>query len=146
MPVRRSGVEKANPGSDGTTTSKASRGSPPNAAGSASLGIFDAEGGDLLGSIGFRTEHFARVEFGYWTRADRRGRGIVPRALRLVSRWAVEELGAKRLQLHADVANLASQRAAEKAGFTREGVRRSYIEIDGERRDVVGFSLLPDEL
>ena len=36
MPARGSGVEKVKPGSEGTTTSKASAGSPPNAAGSAS--------------------------------------------------------------------------------------------------------------
>ena len=36
MPVRRSGEEKPKPGSDGTTTSNASAGSPPYAAGSAS--------------------------------------------------------------------------------------------------------------
>ena len=36
MPGVVSGVEKPKPGSEGTTTSKASAGSPPNAAGSAS--------------------------------------------------------------------------------------------------------------
>jgi RimJ/RimL family protein N-acetyltransferase len=117
-----------------------------NADGSASMGVFDAETGALLGSIGFRAEHFDRVEFGYWAHVAHRGRGLMPRALRLLTRWVVEETGAKRLQLHADVENIASQRVAEKAGFTREGVRRSYIEVRGERRDAVGFSLLPDEL
>jgi RimJ/RimL family protein N-acetyltransferase len=117
-----------------------------NAEGAGSLGVFDSETGELLGSIGFRSEHFGRVELGYWTHREHRGRGITPRALRLISRWAVDELGAQRLQLHAEVENIASQRVAEKAGFTREGVRRSYIESAGERRDAVGFSLLPDEL
>lgn len=117
-----------------------------NAEGSGNMGVFDAGTGELLGAVGFRAEHFDRVEFGYWAHLAHRGRGITPRALRLLARWVVEETGAKRLQLHAEVENIASQRVAEKAGFTREGVRRSYIEVAGERRDAVGFSLLPDEL
>jgi RimJ/RimL family protein N-acetyltransferase len=35
---------------------------------------------------------------------------------------------------------------AEKAGFTREGVQRSWMDVRGERRDMVSYSLLPDEL
>jgi RimJ/RimL family protein N-acetyltransferase len=35
---------------------------------------------------------------------------------------------------------------AEKAGFTREGVLRSYMQSRGRRDDMVAFSLLPDEL
>jgi ribosomal-protein-alanine N-acetyltransferase len=66
--------------------------------------------------------------------------------LRLMTRWVAENTGAGRLQLHADVENIASQRVAEKAGFIREGVQRSWIDIRGERRDMVSYSLLPDEL
>jgi [ribosomal protein S5]-alanine N-acetyltransferase len=33
-------------------------------------------------------------------------------------------------------------RVAEKAGFTREGVLRSYMEFNGRRRDGVMYSLL----
>ena len=117
-----------------------------NAEGAGNLGVFDTASGELLGAIGFRPHHFDVYELGYWTHRDHRGRGITPRALRLLARWAVDELGAKRLQLHAEVDNVASQRVAEKAGFTREGIRRSYVETDGVRRDAVGFSLLPDEL
>ena len=46
-----------------------------------------------------------------------------------------------------DPDNIASQRVAEKAGFTREGVLRSMlVNRDGSRRDGVMFSLLPEEL
>ena len=61
-------------------------------------------------------------------------------------RWVVENTVAKRLQLHADVENAASQRVAEKAGFTREGVQRGWLEVRGERRDMVSYSLLADEI
>jgi len=75
--------------------------------------------------------------------AGARGRGIASRALRLVSAWALDELGVGRLQLHADVENVPSQRVAERAGYVREGVVRGWIEMRGERRDHLVYSLLP---
>ena len=108
----------------------------------AAFAIVDAATGELLGGIGMRSEGEGRFEVGYWVRRERRRRGIASRALRLISAWALGGLGAARLQLHADVENEASQRVAERAGFTREGVLRSWIEHRGERRDHVLYSLL----
>ena len=70
------------------------------------------------------------------------------RAVGLVSRWAFQELRCERLQLRADADNVASQRVAEKAGFTREGVLRSvHFNARQKRRvDYVMFSLLPLDL
>jgi RimJ/RimL family protein N-acetyltransferase len=52
-----------------------------------------------------------------------------------------------RLQLHTDPDNVASQRVAESAGFTREGVLRAYnARRDGTRADAVVYSLLPEDL
>ena len=117
-----------------------------NAEGSGNVGVFDAQSGELLGACGFGAKPSERYEFGYWVASAHRWRGIAPRALRLIARWVAENTGAGRLQLHADVENIASQRVAEKAGFTREGVQRSWIDVRGERRDMVSYSLLPDEL
>ena len=41
---------------------------------------------------------------------------------------------------------MPSQRVAEKAGFRREGVLRSFRELKGMRRDYVIYSLLPGDL
>jgi [ribosomal protein S5]-alanine N-acetyltransferase len=84
---------------------------------------------------------------GYWCAADARGRGVTTRALRLLSKHSLEELGLERLELITDPDNRASQRVAEKVGFQREGVLRSHLlHPDGRRRDSVMFSLLPGEL
>jgi RimJ/RimL family protein N-acetyltransferase len=87
-------------------------------------------------------------EVGYWTAAEARGRGVTTRAVRLLAGWAIGDCGVERLELRADVDNVASQRVAEKAGFTREGVLRSqhYNPRVGRRVDHVMFSLLPGEL
>jgi RimJ/RimL family protein N-acetyltransferase len=65
--------------------------------------------------------------------------------LRLVTRWAFEELGAGRVQLITAPDNVGSRRVAEKVGFRREGLLRSLVLIKGTRRDAVMYSLLPDD-
>jgi RimJ/RimL family protein N-acetyltransferase len=56
--------------------------------------------------------------------------------------------GAARVQLRADVENVASRRVAEKAGFRLEGVLRSAHANPrlGRRQDWAMYSLLPREL
>src|SRR4051794_38424772 len=110
--------------------------------------ITEASSGRILGSIGLTPGPSDVVEIGYWTRADARGRGYMTRALVLASRWAVSELRAARVQLRADVENVASCRVAEKAGFTRDGVLRSAYWSDRlkRRQDWAMYSLLPDDL
>src|SRR5262245_24620430 len=87
-----------------------------------------------------------RASVGYWLEPHARGRGIVTHAVRLVARWAFEELGIARLELTCGPDNQASQRVAERCGFSREGVLRSHRSFKGRRRDTVIFSLLPGEL
>ena len=41
--------------------------------------------------------------------------------------------------------NVASMRVAERAGFQREGVLRSWVDVNGDRVDHVSFSLLPTD-
>lgn len=104
--------------------------------------------GVLAGSIGMSVnEPNYRGRIGYWVAAAVRGRGVCTRALRLLSQWALEELGLQRLDLFTDPDNQASQRVAEKVGFRREGVLRAHLRHpDGRIRDSVMFSLLPGEL
>lgn len=59
----------------------------------------------------------------YWVAPSARGRGIAPAAVRLGSQWLFS-LGFQRLELVHSVANRASCRVAEKAGYAFEGVRR----------------------
>jgi [ribosomal protein S5]-alanine N-acetyltransferase len=72
--------------------------------------------------------------------------GVHAAAVRLLAAWALREWGLRRLQLATLVEDAASQDAAEEAGFRREGVLRSWSELDGRRVDMVMFSLLPGDL
>jgi RimJ/RimL family protein N-acetyltransferase len=101
----------------------------------------------VLGAIGLkRFPARGAAEVGYWLAADARGNGHISRAVRLVARWALVDLGFARLELFTEPDNAPSQRVAERCGFTREGVLRSYLELKDRRSDVVMFSLLPEDL
>jgi RimJ/RimL family protein N-acetyltransferase len=105
------------------------------------------EDATLVGSIALRVGKHETGYVGYWCEKGARGRGITTRALRRVCCYGLDDLALERLDLTADVENLASQRVAEKIGFRREGVMRSHLRRpDGHRRDSVLFSLLPGEL
>lgn len=87
-----------------------------------------------------------RGSIGYWLLPEARGKGLATRAVRLVSRWALLELGLARLALLTEPANVRSRRVAERCGFRLEGVLRSVAEIDGRRVDYCSFSLLPGDI
>jgi len=105
-------------------------------------------GGAPVGSMGLRIDEADRdiAEAGYMVAPAARGRGVATTALRLLSRWALEDLGIARVHLTTHVDNPASQRVAERAGFRREGVLRSWEELRGERLDLVMYSLVGADL
>jgi RimJ/RimL family protein N-acetyltransferase len=109
--------------------------------------ITDASDGSVLGAAGIHNldPETGRCSAGYWVAADARGRGIATRAMRLLTAHAFDELGAKRIELWIEPVNVASLRVAERAGFMREGLLRSFMEISGERRDMLMYSLLPGD-
>ena len=87
----------------------------------------------------------ARAEVGYWLAKEARGQGHVTRAVRLVTGWGFRHLGLERIDLMAATENPASQRVAERCGFTREAVLRSYLVGKDGRQDMVAFGLLARE-
>ena len=67
------------------------------------------------------------AEVGYWVLPEARGRGVATRALQALSETLFDDLGFRRLELEHSIANPASCRVAEKAGFAAEGVRRAAV-------------------
>jgi [ribosomal protein S5]-alanine N-acetyltransferase len=111
------------------------------------LVIADAATDRLLGSIGVHVNRGdGRSDVGYWLTPQTRGRGVMARALRLFSRWIFDNLGTERIEITVEPRNSASRAVAERAGYSFEGVLRSYTEIKGQRRDMAMYSLLRDEL
>lgn len=110
------------------------------------LAVFE-EGGEAIGSIGLRPDPHDReiVEVGYVVAAPARGRGVATRAVRLAVEWALREWRPARVQLTTTSDNVASHRVAERAGFRREGVLRSWAQTRGRRVDLVMWSRLPGD-
>lgn len=78
-------------------------------------------------------------EVGYWTAAWARGRGVAPRAVTALSRWAFAEFPAlERLDLLHQVDNVASCRVAQKSGYTFREVlpARPPFPLDGHRHSL----------
>ena len=66
-------------------------------------------------------------ELGIGLFEEETGKGYGPDVLRTLGRFLLEEEGYHRVQLATDVANVAMRRAAEKAGFSLEGVLRGFM-------------------
>ena len=88
------------------------------------LAIADAESDEFIGAISLLRFVWdeARCEVGYWLAPEGRGRGAATTAARLLSQWAMASLPIERVEIRTHPENAASQRVAERAGFTREGI------------------------
>jgi RimJ/RimL family protein N-acetyltransferase len=86
------------------------------------------------------------AEIGYWVAPWARRNGSASRAAALLAPWAIKNLTFARIACDVDVDNVASQRVAERAGFTRDGVLRSMLEVKGRRWTLAAYSLTADDL
>lgn len=76
---------------------------------------------------------------------DARGKGCAGEALRLLCAYAFNQLNLNRVWLRVAKQNTSAVRAYERAGFTREGVLRQDIFIDGQYEDALIMGLLARE-
>jgi RimJ/RimL family protein N-acetyltransferase len=115
--------------------------------GCAQFAVVERASGRVVGGVGVpRVSWAAGVgEVGYVIGALWRGRGYATEAVVAVTDWAFAH-GIARMELTPDPANVASQRVAAAAGFTREGMRRSAGPArGGGRADQVVWVRLPGD-
>ncbi|MGP3964327.1 GNAT family N-acetyltransferase [Nonomuraea sp. 3N208] len=77
---------------------------------------------------------------------SRWGSGYGTDALRVICRYAFEEMGLHRLTLWVVADNTAAVRAYTKVGFVEEGRRREAFRTRGKRHDFLMMGLLSSEL
>jgi [ribosomal protein S5]-alanine N-acetyltransferase len=88
----------------------------------------------------------ARAGLTIWLVPQLRGQRLGRQALRLAGEWLLTTCRLARLELLAEPDNAAVIRAAQAAGFTREGVLREYRRRRGSGIDMVILSLIPADL
>ena len=85
------------------------------------------------------------AEFGYWVRTDENSKGICTEAVERLLEEAFGAMGYHKVVLRIATGNIASDRVAEKLGFTLEGVLREELLIRGNWVDHSLWSLLDRE-
>jgi RimJ/RimL family protein N-acetyltransferase len=63
----------------------------------------------------------------------------------LIARAVFEDLGFRRFEWKCDSANVPSRRAAERFGFSYEGLFRQHMIVKGRNRDTAWFSIIDSE-
>jgi RimJ/RimL family protein N-acetyltransferase len=87
-----------------------------------------------------------RFEIGYWCRTRFAGQGYITEAVRGITGFALDHLGAKRVEIRCDSLNRRSARVAERCGFRLEGeLRNAELGSDGTPRNFLVYSMLPEE-
>jgi ribosomal-protein-serine acetyltransferase len=79
---------------------------------------------------------------GYWVRTSATGRGVASEAVRQAAELAFRTTDLARLEIVCAVENRRSQRVAERAGATREGLLRNRLQLHGRAVDAVMYSLI----
>lgn len=82
---------------------------------------------------------------GYWMGERFAGRGFMTAAVKAVIPFVFDTLRLHRLEAACLPHNAASIRLLEKAGFTREGYARRYLNIDGRWQDHLLFAIVSDD-
>ena len=110
--------------------------------------IVDKTDDRILGSLAcFKPVfYYDAIEIGYilYDPASR-GKGIMPEAVNLFSKFLFDSKPIHRLQLQIEVGNISSRRVAEKCGFTLEGTIRQAFITRGDLADLEIYSLLRSE-
>jgi [ribosomal protein S5]-alanine N-acetyltransferase len=85
------------------------------------------------------------AHLGYWIDRAVAGQGLATLAVALVCDHAFGAVGLHRVQADIRPENVRSQRLVERLGFRQEGLLRRYLDIDGDWRDHLSYSLLAEE-
>ena len=110
---------------------------------------FERASGRLVASIGLHRTDWSlpKTEVGYWVRTSEAGKGFASEGVAALTAWALQSLGAKRVELVTDEQNTGSRRVAERCGFRLEGLLRNVmLSPDGKLRNSCVYARLPAEV
>jgi RimJ/RimL family protein N-acetyltransferase len=92
------------------------------------------------------TPEFGVMEIGHiWFGTPLQRTTAATEAIYLLARRAFDELGYRRLEWKCNALNAASRRAAERFGFSFEGVFRNHQVVKDRNRDTAWYAILDEE-
>ncbi|MGN7478443.1 GNAT family N-acetyltransferase [Solibacillus silvestris] len=110
-----------------------------------SFGVFHNDTGQLIGHISLysiKRLPYSSGFIGYSMDQGFIGRGIVTEAVHLVMEFAFLTINIHRIEAYVAPQNKASIRVLEKSGFTREGLLRELLFINGKWVDHYMYAIL----
>lgn len=88
----------------------------------------------------------AAIELGnIWFAPSMQRTRAATEAMVLLLRLAADDLGYRRLVWKCNALNTPSRRAAERLGFTYEGLHRAHLVVKGRLRETAWYSIVADE-
>ncbi len=85
------------------------------------------------------------AQLGYWVGQPFANQGYMSEAVRAVADFCFGQLGLNRLEAACLLNNKPSALVLEKCGFSREGIARQYLKINGTWQNHILFALLKDD-
>lgn len=110
--------------------------------------VQELPGGDPSGIASYLriTPEFGVIEIGnIWFGPRLQRTAAATEAIYLLARHAFDDLGYRRLEWKTNALNAASRRAAERFGFTFEGIFRQHMVIKGRNRDTAWFAIVDED-
>lgn len=112
------------------------------------LTVIDRRAGDPVGIVTFMNvdpamRHLELGNIWFVPRAQRTRANT--EAVYLMLREAFDELGHRRVEWKCDSLNARSRAAAERLGFTFEGIFRQHMVVKGRNRDTAWYAMLDGE-
>jgi len=109
--------------------------------------------GRVAGAVEVRQSGDGNGELSWVVFPDHRGQGVATQAVRLLIRYAFDELGLRRVAAHAEPHDRASLQVAGRAGLRKEGLVRGAVRAArdpsaggrGQRRDLVQLARLAND-
>lgn len=105
--------------------------------------LFLKETGELIGSSGLHRIDWQsrKFEIGYWVHSAFARQGYITEAVDAITKYAIQELQANRIEIRCDSRNVQSARIAERSGFTLEGtLRNDKCDVTGTLRHTMIFA------
>lgn len=97
----------------------------------------------MIGSSGLHRIDWQsrKFEIGYWVRSAFARQGYITEAVDAITKYAIQELQANRIEIRCDSRNVQSARIAERSGFTLEGtLRNDKCDVTGTLRHTMIFA------